>query len=92
MPQNKKKKPQKGDIFNELSSLTPQQILVIIGLLSNVLNVQGVYVDFDQNVEILLRGSLKNQMNLQHLLDHSLKDMDDQKMREYIELIKKMQK
>lgn len=40
-------------------NLTPGQILVILALLGGVLDVESVTVDKDQNVDIVLTGSLK---------------------------------
>jgi len=39
--------------------LTPQQIAVIIGLLTNVLEVNSVLLDKDQRIEIVLEGSIR---------------------------------
>lgn len=41
-------------------SMTPQQIAVIIALLTKVLKVRAVVLDVDQNVEVVLQGSLKS--------------------------------
>lgn len=45
-----------GDI---MSSITPQKVLVIIGLLADVLRVDSVLVDRNQTMEVVLVGSMK---------------------------------
>ncbi|MDP4097250.1 hypothetical protein OIN60_10755 [Paenibacillus sp. P96] len=64
-----------------LSQLTPQQIAVIAGLLSNALIVESILVDKDQQLEIVLSGSLRRHGKLDHLLSKldatSLRDFFD---------------
>ena len=40
-------------------SVTPQQLLVAVGLLAGVLDVDSILIDRDQHVEIVLIGTLK---------------------------------
>jgi len=49
--------------------LTPSQILVIIGLIGGVLNIESVLVDRDQTVSIVLQGSLKKRTEMDKILD-----------------------
>lgn len=49
--------------------LTPGQLLVIAGILTNVLSVFSLLVATDQHVEIVLRGSLKRKTELDKMLD-----------------------
>jgi hypothetical protein len=50
-------------------SLSPQQIAVILALLSNSLFVQSLLVDKDQTIQIVLQGSLKRKRRIDKLLD-----------------------
>lgn len=49
--------------------LTPQKVLVILGLLGGVLEVRSILLDRDQVVQILLDGSLKRKTRLEKMLD-----------------------
>lgn len=49
--------------------LTPQKILVILGLLAGVLEVRSILVDRDQVIQILLEGSLRRRTKLDQMLD-----------------------
>ncbi|EZH67026.1 MULTISPECIES: hypothetical protein [unclassified Geomicrobium] len=40
------------------NQLTPEQIAVIAGLLTNVLSVRAILVDRNQTVEIIIQGDL----------------------------------
>ncbi|WP_138495866.1 hypothetical protein [Paenibacillus pinistramenti] len=51
-----------------LSKLTPQQIAVIAGLLSNALSVDSILIDKDQRLEIVLGGSIKRKTRLDELI------------------------
>lgn len=42
-----------------LPNLSPQQLAVVVGILTNALDVESVLVDRDQKVEILLIGTLR---------------------------------
>ncbi|MFE5319150.1 hypothetical protein ACFQ88_10610 [Paenibacillus sp. NPDC056579] len=60
------------DIEKKLASfgkLTPQQIIVIAGLLTNALSVDSVLIDKDQEIEIVLVGSLRRKTKLDRLVD-----------------------
>ena len=39
--------------------LSPQQLAVIVGLLTNALDVESVLLDKDQNIQIVLEGSIR---------------------------------
>ena len=39
--------------------LTPQQLAVVVGLLTNALSVESVLVDKDQTIQIVLEGSIR---------------------------------
>ncbi|MFZ5643042.1 MAG: hypothetical protein ACOY46_05585 [Bacillota bacterium] len=57
-----------GDNKEKLS-LTPSQLLVILGLLGGVFEVTSLLVDKDQEVQIVLTGSLKRKTELDKKLD-----------------------
>ncbi|MGI6491530.1 MAG: hypothetical protein GX949_05785 [Peptococcaceae bacterium] len=49
--------------------LTPQKILIILGLLGGVLDVTSVQVNKDQTVDFVLSGTLKRPTRLDKMLD-----------------------
>ncbi|RJX21716.1 MAG: hypothetical protein C4570_02160 [Ammonifex sp.] len=49
--------------------LTPAQCLVLVGLIGGVLEVNSVLVNKDQQVQIVLIGSLKRKTTMDKLLD-----------------------
>jgi hypothetical protein len=51
------------------SKLTPQQLAVIVGLLTNVLEVNSVLIDKDQKIEILLEGSIRKKTKVDRLAE-----------------------
>lgn len=53
----------------QTSTLTPQKVLVILGLLGGVLEVKSILIDRDQVVQILLSGSLRRKTRLEKMLD-----------------------
>ena len=56
---NKGKKP----------ALSPQKVLVILGLLGGVLEVDSILLDREQVVQIRLNGSLRRKTRLDKMLD-----------------------
>jgi len=50
-------------------NLTSSQILVIVGLLGGVLNVDSVLIDKNQEIQIVLVGSLKRKTQLDKMMD-----------------------
>ncbi len=50
-------------------SLTPSEILVMAGILGGVLRVNSILIDSDQEVQILLTGSLKRKTEMDKMLD-----------------------
>lgn len=54
---------------NKRLPLTPQQLLVILGLLSGALEVTSVLVDKDQLVQFVLTGTLKRPTRLDKMLE-----------------------
>ncbi|MNH82531.1 hypothetical protein D3C87_817480 [compost metagenome] len=54
---------------NPSSRLSPQQIAVVVGLLTNVLEVNSVLLDKDQRVEILLVGSIRRKTKVDRIVD-----------------------
>lgn len=70
-----------------LTRLTPQQIAVIAGILTNSLYVDAIQIDKDQLVQIILVGSLRRKTDadkmLQQLNTVSIGDMLDSIMRQY---------
>lgn len=53
----------------ERIKLTPQQLAVVAAILTNALDVQSILFDKDQTIQILLRGTLSPNNNLDSLLD-----------------------
>lgn len=49
--------------------LSPQQIAVIAGLLTNALTVESVLIDKDQRIEIILEGSLRRRTQLDRMIE-----------------------
>lgn len=66
---NKKKKCSGSNVKKRLVSLTPAQIMVISGIITDVLSVESLLVDRDQQVQIVLGGSLKRKTELEKTLD-----------------------
>lgn len=54
---------------NCLPNLVPSQMLVILGLLGGVFEVDSVLIDKDQVVQIVLSGSLKRKTELEKMMD-----------------------
>ncbi|MGG1876636.1 hypothetical protein ABDI30_03455 [Paenibacillus cisolokensis] len=50
-----------------LPNLSPQEIAVIVGILTNALEVESVLVDRDQKVSIVLAGSLRRRTEADRL-------------------------
>ncbi len=63
---DKKKSKNKKDCKLDLSS---SQILIIIALLANVLEVDSFLVDRNQQIQIVLTGSLKQKTQLDKIMD-----------------------
>ncbi len=57
------------NVKKNISVLQPQKLLVILGLLAGVLEVDSILVDRDQVVQILLEGSLRRKTKLDKMLD-----------------------
>jgi hypothetical protein len=53
---------------NHSKRLTPQQLSVIIGILTQALTVDSIMIDKDKNVEIVLAGSLRKKTKMDRLL------------------------
>ncbi len=70
---DQKQNDQKGkkDKLKELfgKELSPEQLAVIAALLTNTLSVDSVQLDRDQNVQIVLGGSLRQKTKMDRLLD-----------------------
>jgi len=49
--------------------LTPTQTMIIIGVLTNALEVTSVLVDRNQEVQVLLSGSLKKKTELEKTIE-----------------------
>jgi hypothetical protein len=58
-----------GDPGSKSGGINPSQAIIIGAILAGVLQVDSVLVDRDQNVEIVLVGSLKKKTQLEKLLD-----------------------
>lgn len=77
---NDKNKKTKKKCLN----LTPAQIMVISGILTDVLSVQSLLVDRDQSVQIILEGSLKRKTELEKTLDDIGDKSFDEVMKAFI--------
>lgn len=67
---NKKgNQPQNGLDLSFLAGLTPQQLAVVTGLLTQALSVDSVLIDKDQKIQIVLGGSLRKKTKADKLLD-----------------------
>jgi hypothetical protein len=62
-------KTNEGEDCGKGFSISPEQALVIAGILGNVLKVDSVLIDRRQNVEILLTGTLKRRTQMDKLMD-----------------------
>ena len=63
-------KDKKSDnVKKKLLNLTPAEIMVISGIVVDVLSVQSLTVDRDQQIQIVLSGSLKRKTDLEKTLD-----------------------
>lgn len=51
------------------SKLSPQSIAVIVGLLTNALDVESVLVDKNKNVQIVLSGSFRKKTKADLIVD-----------------------
>ncbi|WP_017728281.1 hypothetical protein [Halalkalibacterium ligniniphilum] len=70
-------KPGQSSSFDDFNKykLTPQQIAVITGLITNALKVQAVLVDSNQKVQIVLEGDLSKK----GMLDEMMNDINDKR-------------
>lgn len=60
-------KPENG---KDTLQLKPEVVLVILGLLSESLEIKSILVDRDQRVQIILEGSLKKKTTLDKVMDY----------------------
>ena len=58
-----------GGASGKIPPLTPSKTLVIAGLIGNVFTVDSVLVGRDQQVEIILSGTLKQNTQLEKIMD-----------------------
>ncbi|MDY7221972.1 hypothetical protein P4475_14820 [Halalkalibacterium halodurans] len=65
--------------------LTPQKIAVIIGLVTDALQVQAILVDANQRVEIVLEGHLSKKSEMDRMMD----DLSDMKFGEVMDAFMK---
>lgn len=56
-------------VKKKLLNLTPAEVMVISGIVVDVLSVQSLTVDRDQQIQIVLSGSLKRKTELEKTLD-----------------------
>lgn len=67
------------------SRLSPQQIAVIAGLLANALTVESVLISKDQDIQVLLSGSLRRKTKMDQMIEEmsgmSVGDLMDAIMR-----------
>lgn len=52
-----------------ISGITPAEALVILGIITDVLNVNSILVSKDEHIEIVLIGSLKRKTELDRIMD-----------------------
>lgn len=64
-----KKDNKSNKVKKKIMCLNPAEILVISGILTDVLSIQSLLVDRDQQVQIVLGGSLKRKTELEKTLD-----------------------
>ena len=64
-----KKNGKKKKCQSIFTNLTPAEILVISGILTDVLSVQSFLVDRNQQIQIVLGGSLRRKTELEKTLD-----------------------
>ncbi|WP_096434834.1 hypothetical protein [Alteribacter populi] len=73
---------QKGRFSEDLGPLSPQQLAVILAMLTNVLRVKAVLVTVDQQVEVVLQGNLaKQKKEIQDMLNQLSEDKVEEWMR-----------
>ncbi|ANE46597.1 hypothetical protein SY83_10290 [Paenibacillus swuensis] len=67
--------------------LTPAQIAVVAGILTNALEVDSILIGKDKRIEILLQGSLQGRSRMDELMDEfgeaSVGDLLETIMRKY---------
>jgi hypothetical protein len=84
---NSKQSGSDGNKSNGGYKLTPQQIAVIAGLLANALDVESVLVDRNQQIQILLSGSLRRKTEADRVAEQlsgmSVGDLIDAFLRRY---------
>lgn len=69
---------------NGSKNWSPQQLAVMVGLLTKALSVDSVMIDKDQNIEIVLGGSLRKSTQMDRLLE----EMSDLSIGELLDSIK----
>ncbi|KNF07189.1 hypothetical protein CLPU_21c00070 [Gottschalkia purinilytica] len=62
-------KDKKKKCRDKLLNLSPAQILVVTGILTDVLTIDSLLIDKDQKIQIVLAGSLKRKTELDKALD-----------------------
>lgn len=62
-------KPQDCNVEKKQISLTPVQLLVIMGIITGSLDIDSLLVDKNQEIQILLVGSLKQKTSLEKMFD-----------------------
>ncbi|PYZ98455.1 hypothetical protein CR205_07645 [Alteribacter lacisalsi] len=87
---NKKGKDQSGSRKNpyteDLGPLSPQQLAVILAMLTNVLRVKAVLITVDQTVEVVLQGNLKKQKKE---IQNMLNELSEEKVDEWMRMLQK---
>ncbi|MCE7791046.1 hypothetical protein K8O68_01280 [Salipaludibacillus sp. CUR1] len=85
MNTDKKQAFRKNTFINEeIKALTPQQIAVIIALLTKVLRVRAVILDVNQTVEVVLAGDLKSKE-----VNELLKKLDNVPVDKWLNMLQK---
>ncbi|MFD1174730.1 hypothetical protein ACFQ3W_00200 [Paenibacillus puldeungensis] len=78
--------PSNGLDLSFLAGLTPQQLAVITGLLSQALSVDSVLIDKNKNIQIVLGGSLRKKTKADKLLN----ELSDVTLGEILDSIKNL--
>ncbi|WP_035186206.1 hypothetical protein [Alteribacter aurantiacus] len=76
------KQNNKKSYTEDLGPLSPQQLAVILAMLTNVLRVKAVLITVDQTVEVVLQGNIKQQKKeIQNMLNELSEERVDEWMR-----------
>ncbi|KMK74787.1 hypothetical protein [Alkalihalobacillus pseudalcaliphilus] len=66
---NQTKQANKQQGRHKDNQLSPNELAVIAALITKALTVQSILIDREQNIQILLEGSLKKRSELDRIID-----------------------